>query len=318
MQLSSDPHGSNSMSKYLFLKRTIRQTMRGGAVSTPHIVPSHFALTMLAQAQVAKRLLLDTDSESYDMEMEEMDFMRELSHPIMPIAPVADPRAFARDSAALLKHAHGTTTLAFIFKAGAIVAVDSRASQGSYVASQTVKKVIPISPFLLGTMAGGAADCTFWERDLGRTCRLFELKEKRRITVCTASKLLASTVYQYRGYGLSMGTMVAGWDEGTGADLYYVDDDGTRLQGKRFSVGSGSTFAYGVLESYVRDDMTVEEGCDVARRAIYHATHRDAYSGGTCHVYYIGPEGWRKVSADDVSDLHRRYQEEKGLSYNFM
>ena len=35
-------------------------------------------------------------------------------------------------------------------------------------ASQTVKKVIEINPYLLGTMAGGAADCQFWERNLGR------------------------------------------------------------------------------------------------------------------------------------------------------
>ena len=35
-------------------------------------------------------------------------------------------------------------------------------------ASQTVKKVIEINPFLLGTMAGGAADCQFWQRNLGQ------------------------------------------------------------------------------------------------------------------------------------------------------
>ena len=39
-------------------------------------------------------------------------------------------------------------------------------------ASQTVKKVIEINPFLLGTMAGGAADCQFWQRNLGQqVCR---------------------------------------------------------------------------------------------------------------------------------------------------
>lgn len=32
-------------------------------------------------------------------------------------------------------------------------------------------------------------------------------------------------MYGYRGYGLSMGTMIAGYDK-TGAHLYYVDDDG--------------------------------------------------------------------------------------------
>jgi 20S proteasome alpha/beta subunit len=30
--------------------------------------------------------------------------------------------------------------------------------------------------------------------------------------------------------------------------LFYVDSDGTRLKGDIFSVGSGSTFAYGVLD----------------------------------------------------------------------
>jgi len=66
---------------------------------------------------------------------------------------------------------HGTTTLGFKFAGGVIIAVDSRATAGAWIASQTVKKVIEINPYLLGTMAGGAADCSFWERVLARECR---------------------------------------------------------------------------------------------------------------------------------------------------
>jgi hypothetical protein len=44
------------------------------------------------------------------------------------------------------------------------------------------------------------------------------------------------------------GTMVAGWDP-TGPGLYYVDSDGQRTKGQVFSVGSGSLYAYGVLDS---------------------------------------------------------------------
>jgi len=66
---------------------------------------------------------------------------------------------------------HGTTTLGFKFSGGVIIAVDSRATAGSWIASQTVKKVIEINPYLLGTMAGGAADCAFWERVLAKECR---------------------------------------------------------------------------------------------------------------------------------------------------
>merc|ERR1712137_1192459 len=208
-----------------------------------------------------------------------------------------------------IKYAKGTTTLGFIFDKGVVIAVDSRSTQGNYIASQSVKKVIEITPYLLGTMAGGAADCMFWERELGRQCRLYELRNKERISVRAASKILGNIVYNYKGMGLSMGTMVTGC-AASGFSLFYVDSDGTRLEGQRFSVGSGSTFAYGVLDSGFRWDMEPEEAYDLARRAIYHATHRDAYSGGQVNLYHVREEGWVKISADNVFDLHYGYAAE--------
>jgi 20S proteasome subunit beta 5 len=205
---------------------------------------------------------------------------------------------------------HGTTTLAFKFSEGVLVAVDSRATGGSYIASQDVKKVIEINPFLLGTMAGGAADCSFWERELGRQCALYELRHKERISVAAASKILSNIVYYYKGMGLSMGTMITGWDK-TGPNLFYVDSDGSRLRGDLFSVGSGSTYAYGVLDTEFKYNMSVKEAEELGKRAIYHATHRDAYSGGVVNVYHVGQDGWTKLSQTDVAELHYSYQAQK-------
>jgi len=216
----------------------------------------------------------------------------------------------SKDANQTVKFAKGTTTLAFKFNEGIIVSVDSRSTMGAFVASGTVQKVIEINPFLLGTMAGGAADCSFWERNLGMQCRMYELRNRKRITVAAASKLLANTMNSYRGYGLSMGTMVTGWDE-TGPQLYYVDDQGTRLKGNLFSVGSGSTYAYGVLDAYYKPTLTVDEAIDLGRRAIYHATHRDAYSGGINNLYHVTKEGWKKVHSIDVNDMHYEFEEEK-------
>lgn len=239
---------------------------------------------------------------------------------VFDLPNVPNPALFCRNNFAsvcgggdenqAVKFAKGTTTLAFKFNEGIIVSVDSRSTMGNYIASQTVKKVIEINPFLLGTMAGGAADCSFWERNLGMQCRLFELRNKKRISVASASKLLANTMNSYRGYGLSMGTMITGWDE-KGPQLYYVDNDGTRLKGNIFAVGSGSTYAYGVLDTYYRKDLTVEEAIDLGKRAIYHATHRDAMSGGTNNLYHVTREGWTKIHALDVNDMHYEFLEEK-------
>ncbi|CAG9467352.1 unnamed protein product [Pedinophyceae sp. YPF-701] len=223
-----------------------------------------------------------------------------------PLPPVEDIDSFEREVVELVKPQHGTTTLSFIFQGGIIVAVDSRASMGTYISSQTVKKVIEINPFLLGTMAGGAADCQFWQRNLGTQCRLYELRNGKRISVRAASKLLANTMYSYRGMGLSMGTMVAGWDP-QGPGLYYVDSDGQRTSAKVLSVGSGSLYAYGVLDEGYKWDLSIAEAVELGRRAIYHATFRDAVSGGTVSVYHVSENGWTKMRGDDVGELHFEY-----------
>merc|ERR1719495_2994313 len=217
------------------------------------------------------------------------------------------PERFQDQTNPKIKHAHGTTTLGFIFKGGVIIAVDSRASMGSYIGSGTVKKVIEINPYLLGTMAGGAADCSFWERNLARQCRLFELRNKERISVAAASKLLANTMYSYRGYGLSMGTMIAGWDK-LGPQLFYVDSDGTRLKAEwGFAVGSGGTYAYGILDTHYKYDLEDDEALELGRRAILQATHRDAASGGYINVYHIKKDGWKHISRQDCFELWQKY-----------
>jgi 20S proteasome subunit beta 5 len=107
---------------------------------------------------------------------------------------------------------------------------------GAFISSEQVKKVIEMNSYLLGTMAGGAADCYYWERYLNMECRLYEMRNKERISISAASKILQNIVYSnfdkyifkeinfiiyyllsliigYKDKGLSMGTMIAGWDK---------------------------------------------------------------------------------------------------------
>ena len=78
-----------------------------------------------------------------------------------------------------------------------------------------------------------------------------------------------------------------------------------------FSVGSGSTYAYGVLDSGWRMDLTVEEAIDLGCRAIYHATFRDAASGGVVRVYHMKQTGFEVISEQDCKELHYMYADEK-------
>lgn len=200
-----------------------------------------------------------------------------------------------------LKFEHGTTTLSFIFQHGIVAAVDSRASLGNFVGSKTVQKVLPIHKCMLGTMAGGAADCSFLIRKLKAEAELFELTHGYRMSVARASRLLSDALYANRGSDLSVGTMIMGFDPDGSPRIYYVDDSGARIEGDMFSVGSGSTFALGILDRERRFDMTQEEAIALGIKAIRHATFRDAYSGGFINVFVITSDGWKKVFSEDIA-----------------
>ncbi|KAH8327123.1 hypothetical protein KR074_003137 [Drosophila pseudoananassae] len=202
--------------------------------------------------------------------------------------------------------AHGTTTLGFKYQGGVILCADSRATSGQYIGSQTMKKIVELNDYMLGTLAGGAADCVYWDRVLAKECRLHQLRYRKRMSVDTAARIICNISNEYKGMGLVMGMMLAGYDD-EGAKLIYVDSEGMKSSGLVFSVGSGSPYALGVLDTGYRFDLTDQEAYDLAKRAIYHATSKDAYSGGIVRLYHINAEGWRNICNTDCADLHDVY-----------
>lgn len=227
------------------------------------------------------------------------------------LAPIDIPRDFIRREQKVNKKLFdfhkGTTTLAFKFKEGIIVAVDSRASMGSFIASQSVQKIIEINKYMIGTMAGGAADCYYWEKYLGRILNVYELRNNDRLSVKAASTILSNILYGYKGYGLCCGIILSGWDA-TGFHMFYIDDSGSKVEGNLFSCGSGSTYAYSILDSGYNYNLSIDDAVELARNAIYHATFRDGGSGGMVRVYYVGTDGYKKmIEGEDVRELHFHY-----------
>ncbi|XP_047442201.1 proteasome subunit beta type-11-like [Mugil cephalus] len=95
----------------------------------------------------------------------------------------------------------------------------------------------------------------------------------------------------------------------SGPRVVYVYSDGTRLQGTLFSVGSGSPYAYSILDQGVRWGLTVDEATSIAREAVYRATHRDAYSGNCVDIYHITSKGWTCRKREDLKEEYYREKE---------
>ena len=57
--------------------------------------------------------------------------------------------------------------------------------------------------------------------------------------------------------------------------------------------------------------MSVEEACELGKKSIMHAGHRDAMSGGVVNLYHMREDGWVKVSQTDISQMYYQSLEEK-------
>ena len=78
---------------------------------------------------------------------------------------------------------------------------------------------LPITKHNIGTMAGGAADCSFWIRKLRSCAKSYELENNSSsssfISVSIVSRTLANYLCKCRCFQLSVGTMVIGYDATT-------------------------------------------------------------------------------------------------------
>uniref|UniRef100_A0A3B4D839 Proteasome subunit beta n=1 Tax=Pygocentrus nattereri TaxID=42514 RepID=A0A3B4D839_PYGNA len=203
---------------------------------------------------------------------------------------------------------HGTTTLGFVFQGGVIAAADSRSSCAGLVACPESQKIIPVHSHLVSTTSGTSADCALWKRILARELRLYQLRNRRRLSTGGAAKLLSHMLHPFKGTELCVAATLCGWD---GDELYYVCSDGLRLQGELFSVGSGSPYAYSILDGNIHWGLSVDEAVSVAREAVYRATHRDAYSGNNVDLYHVTAKGWSihiSFATDQNIAVQRKHQ----------
>ncbi|MFT7800124.1 proteasome subunit beta type-11-like [Arapaima gigas] len=196
---------------------------------------------------------------------------------------------------------HGTTTLAFVFQGGIMVAADTRASCSGLVACPAVHKVMPVHSHLVATTSGSGADCMFWQRVLARECRLYQLRNHRRLSVGGAAKLFSHMLHPFKGTKLCVALTLCGWD-----------GDGEEGEEEVLGYQGGSPYAYSVLDGGPRWGLSVADACLLAREAVFRATHRDAYSGNCVDIFHITAKGWRRREREDLREEYYRDLEKRG------
>ena len=187
----------------------------------------------------------------------------------------------------------GATTIGIICKGGVVLASEKRVSYGYTVMSKTGKKVFKIIDHIGAACAGLIADMQILTRQVSAYAKLFELNNGRRISVKAAAKTMSNLLFQRKFFPYFTQTIIGGVDD-EGPSLYTLDPMGSLIPDKYVTVGSGAQIAVGVLEESYRDGLTLEEGRDLALRAMRSAIKRDIASGNGIDLLLISKDEIRE------------------------
>lgn len=189
----------------------------------------------------------------------------------------------------------GATTVGIVCKDGVVLASEKRVSYGNLVLSHAGKKVFRITPNIGAACAGLVSDMQILVREVGAYANLFRLEVNRPITVRAVAKLMSNLLFSRRLFPLITQTVVGGVDD-DGPSLYVLDVLGSNIPDNYTAVGSGAEMAMGVLEESYKEDLTVEDGKELAKRAIKSAISRDAMSGDGIDLLVITKDGIQEES----------------------
>jgi proteasome beta subunit len=193
----------------------------------------------------------------------------------------------------------GTTTIGIITKDAVVIGAEQKSTMGYMVDSKVAQKIYQLDDHIAITIAGSVGDALSIVRILKAQLKLYKI-ERSPITLKGAATLLSNILQGSKYYPYLNQFILAGYDKQPG--LYSFDPlGGFDVKDKFYSTGSGSPFAYGVLESEFKENITVEEAITLVVKAIKTAIERDIGSGGKdIQVAVIDKNGFKELTTQEL------------------
>lgn len=188
----------------------------------------------------------------------------------------------------------GTTTVGLVCKDGVVMGSELRATMGTMIAHKITQKVFKIDEHLALTTAGLVGDAQLLTRYARAEAELYRLKTGSPMSVKAASTLMANILAGQRWIPYYVQLLMGGIDN-EGNWVYSLDAAGGSIPDKYVATGSGSPYAYGVLEDHYKDGMSTDEGVELAIRSIVMAMKRDAASGDGIQIARITKKGYEDI-----------------------
>ncbi len=200
----------------------------------------------------------------------------------------------------------GTTTVGIVCKDGVVMGADMRATMGHLISHKETQKLFKIDEHMGLTIAGLVGDAQVLARWLTAEVELYKVKRGTEMSIKAASTLMSNIMNQRKFAPFYVQLLVGGVDL-EGSHMYSLDSAGGSIPDKFVTTGSGSVFVYGVLEDHYKDDMTIDEGLNLAVRGITAAMKRDSASGDGMNVASITKkDGFKLLTREEVEKRKKK------------
>ncbi len=206
-----------------------------------------------------------------------------------------------------MENKKGTTTIGMVCKDGVVVATERRATMGTTIAHKTAKKVYRINDHLAMTTAGLVGDAQMLARYLKGETDLYKLQRGSDIPVKGAATLMSNILNQRKFAPYYVQLIIGGVDK-SGPHIFSLDAAGGSIEDKYTTTGSGSPYVFGVLEDNYRDNITIDEGIDLAIRALSAAMKRDSASGNGMDIVAITPKEYREITQKEIDERKNKLE----------
>ncbi|HEY3420824.1 MAG TPA: archaeal proteasome endopeptidase complex subunit beta [Methanomassiliicoccales archaeon] len=196
----------------------------------------------------------------------------------------------------------GTTTIGIVNSDGVVLASEHRATMGNFIAHKETQKVFKIDDNLGLTTAGLVGDAQVLARYVKAEVELYKLRRQAPMSVKAAATLMSNILRRGGGsQGFFYVGLIVGGHDSEGGHVYSLDAAGGSIPDNYISVGSGSPYAYGVLEDHYKKDLPLSDSIDLAIRALNAAMKRDSASGDGMAIITITKDGYVEVSDEEIS-----------------
>jgi proteasome beta subunit len=196
----------------------------------------------------------------------------------------------------------GTTTVGVLCDGGVVLASESRATMGSFIASSSAKKIYQVDDLVGLTTAGAVGDAQSLVRMVQVEARLYKMQRGESMTVKAVTSMLANILSSRRYYPFMVQLVMGGVDR-YGPRIYSLDALGGQIEEREVvATGSGSPIAYGVLEAMYKPGISIEDGTVLAARAIHNAMKRDSASGDKIELVRI-TDKYQEVGEPEFSEI---------------